>query len=134
MMKNYFISKSLVMMLLIFFINNSVIANEALKNKNATLKNKIVFDKNKWLEHEGDYYPFRDKLLESILHTDLVRNLSGNEVIKLLGEPSYYRDNKNYLYYLIKKKTLLGIWTLHTKTLVIKLKEDKTVEWIKVHK
>ena len=134
MIKNYFISKSLVIMLLLFIVNNSVIANERTNNNIDALANTVVFDKDKWLEHEGDYYPFRDEMLESILYTDLVRSLDKSGIIKLLGEPTYYRNNKNFLYYLIKKKTLLGVWTLHTKTLVIKLKEDMTVEWIKIHK
>ena len=121
-------------MLLLFVVNNSVIANERTNNNIDALANTVVFDKDKWLEHEGDYYPFRDEMLESILYTDLVRSLDKSGIIKLLGEPTYYRNNKNFLYYLIKKKTLLGVWTLHTKTLVIKLKEDMTVEWIKIHK
>ena len=125
--------KALVILLLVFIVNNSVIANEATKNINDASTNAVVFDKDKWLEHQGDYYPFRDEMLESILYTDLVRSLDKSEIINLLGEPTYYRENKNFLYYLIKKKTLLGIWTLHTKTLVVKLKDDKTVEWIKIH-
>jgi hypothetical protein len=132
MKSEYLLFKFFVIIWLVFIVNNSVIAKETIKNN--TVTNKVIFDKNKWLEHKGDYYTFRDEMLDNILHTDLVRNLNQNEIIKLLGEPSYYRENKNYLYYLIKKKSLLGFWTLHTKTLVIKLKDDKTVEWIKIHK
>jgi hypothetical protein len=133
MKKEYFLSKLLVVLLLVFIVNSSVIGNEKTNNKNIRLSNAVIFDKDKWLEHEGDYYPFREKMLVNILHTNLVRSFNKSETIKLLGEPTYYRENKNYLYYLINKKTLLGIWTLHTKTLVIKFKDDKTVEWIKVH-
>jgi len=95
--------------------------------------NEIAFDKDKWLEKKGNYYPYRNEMLDSVLLSSFVRSLDKKEIIQQLGEPSYYRDNKNYLYYLIKKKTLLGIWTLHTKTLVIKLKDGETVDWIKVH-
>ena len=134
MIKEYLLFKLFVILFLCFIVNNAVMANDTSKNKNATLSSESVFDKDKWLEHDGDYYPYRDEMLESILYSDLVRSLSKNEIIKLLGEPTYYRENKNYLYYLIKKKALLKILTLHTKTLVVKLKEDKTVEWIKIHK
>lgn len=134
MKKEYLLSKYIVSFMLAFIVNNSVLANETVKIKNSSISNEVVFDKDKWLEHKGGYYPFRDGMLESVLHTDLVRSLNNKEIIQLLGEPTYYRENKNYLYYLIKKKTLLGVWTLHTKILVIKLKDDKTVEWIKIHK
>jgi hypothetical protein len=77
--------------------------------------------------------PYRDKMVDAIVYSDDVRTLKKEEIIKLLGEPTYYRENKNFLYYLIKQKTLLNIWTLHTKTLVIKLNDDNTVAWIKIH-
>ena len=134
MINIYSIPKLFVILFFLFVINQTVEANNLLIDKNLKASSDTLFDKEKWLEHQGDYYPHRDVMLKSILNTDLVRSLDKNEIIKLLGEPTYYRENKNYLYYLIKKKTFLGIWTLHTKTLVIKLEEDKTVEWIKIHK
>ena len=119
--------------LFLLIVNNSVVANDTIKSNKSTVSNEVVFDKDKWLQHKGDYYPYRDEILDSILHTQLVRSLNKREIIKLLGEPSYYREDRDFLYYLIKKKTFLDIWTLHTKTLVIKLKDDKTVQWIKIH-
>lgn len=133
MIKKYSIPKTFLMVFYLCVVSFSVEASDTIKSKNEIASKEVVFDKGKWLKHQDDYYPHRDKMLKSILYTDLVRSLNKNEIIKLLGEPTYYRDNKNYLHYLINKKTLLGIWTLHTKTLVIKLENDKTVEWIKIH-
>jgi hypothetical protein len=61
MKKEYLLSKLLVILFLCFIVNISVGANEKSKHKNTTLSIKVIFDKDKWLEHEGDYYPYRDK-------------------------------------------------------------------------
>jgi len=133
MKKDNCIVYSIIILGLIFFVNTCIDANEHIKSTVDDLSNQVLFDKDKWLQKQGDYYPFRDEMLDSILHTQLVKSLNKTEIIKLLGEPSYYREDRNYLYYLIKKKVFFGVWTLHTKTLVIKIKDDKTVKWIKIH-
>lgn len=93
---------------------------------------EITFDKTKWSIKEGKDYPFRDQMLNDIVYNDTVRELNKDEILELLGEPSYYRENENFLYYTITEKRL-GFWTLHSKTLVIKLSEDYTIDWIKIH-
>ena len=50
--------------------------------------------------------------------------------LNLLGEPDYVREG--HLYYRITE-TSLGNWPLKTKTMVIKLEDDKAIEWIKIH-
>ena len=72
-------------------------------------------------------------MLYDIVYTDKFRALKKNKLLKTLGDPSYYRGNKNYLYYVITQTRFLS-WPLHTKTLVIKISEDQSVEWIKIHK
>ncbi len=42
------------------------------------------------------------------------------------------RINENYLYYMIAQKRI-GSWPLHTKTMVIMLSDEDTIEWIKIH-
>ena len=93
---------------------------------------EMVFDKEKWNNKDGADYPYRDKMLNDIVYNDTLRSLNKSEVLELLGEPSYYRDNKIFLYYEISQKRL-GFIPLHTKTMVIKLTENNTIEWIKVH-
>jgi len=93
---------------------------------------QMVFDKAKWRTKDGADYPYRAKMLNDVVYNDTIRRLNKVEILDLLGEPSYYRNNKNFLYYTIKQKRL-GSWPLHTKSMVIKLSEDNTIEWIKIH-
>jgi len=94
---------------------------------------EMAFDKTKWQTKDGKDYLYRDKMLNDVVYNDTIRELNKNEVLELLGKPSWYRDNKNFLYYMITQKRLFS-WPLHTKTMVIKLREDDTIEWIKIHK
>ena len=93
-------------------------------------KAEILFDKTKWRVKEGLDYPNRDQMLNSIVYNDTVRALNKDEILDLLGEPD--RRNDGHLYYMISQRRL-GFWPLHTKTLVIKLLGDNTIDWIKIH-
>jgi len=108
----------------------------ACNNDNEHIKmdteNEIKFDDQKWKLKEGDDYPYRDKMLNDIVYNDSVRSLNKDEILDLLGEPSYYRENKNFLYYRVTESRLLS-WVLHSKTMVIKLSEDNKIDWIKIH-
>lgn len=90
----------------------------------------VEFDKSKWKTKENEVYPFRDQLVNQVLYNDTIRTLKKEELIEILGKPD--RINDGHLYYLISKKQL-GLWTLHAKTLVIKMKDDDSIEWIKIH-
>lgn len=79
---------------------------------------------------DGKDYPFRDRMLNDILYSDTVRSQNKDEILELLGKPD--RINENYLYYMIAQKRI-GSWPLHTKTMVIMLSDDNSVEWIKIH-
>ena len=91
---------------------------------------QIAFDKIKWSNKEGSNYPYRDQMLNDVLYSDSVRALAEDDLLELLGEPD--RTNEGHLYYTVSQRRI-GSWPLHTKTLVIKIAEDSTVEWIKVH-
>jgi hypothetical protein len=119
---------------LIVNILSSVAYSETTKVQDQSLpKNKTIFDQDKWRIKQGKDYPYRDEMLNDIVYTDKFRTLKKNEIIAELGEPSYYRDDKDYLYYVISQTRLLS-WPLHTKTLVIKISKNNSVEWIKIHK
>ena len=92
---------------------------------------EISFDKTKWRVKEGSNYPYRDQMLHDIVYNDTVRTLNKQKILELLGEPD--KINEGYLYYRITQ-TRLGTWPLHTKTMVIKLSDDNSIEWIKIHK
>jgi hypothetical protein len=90
------------------------------------------FDKEKWALKEGKDYPYRDQMLDAVVYTDTIRKLRKDKIVNLLGEPSYYSDDEYFLYYTIKQRRL-GPWPFHTKTMVIKLKDNNSVDWIKIH-
>lgn len=91
---------------------------------------ELPFDKTKWSAKEDLDYLYRDQMLNDVVYTDTLRMLNKDGVLELLGEPD--QNNAGYLYYRITQKRL-GFWTLHTKSLVIKLSDDNRVEWIKIH-
>ena len=103
---------------------------ENAEDEKNTPDNEMVFDKAKWRAKDGEDYPFRDRMLNDIIYNDTVRSQNKDEILDLLGEPD--RINENYLYYMIAQKRL-GSWPLRTKTMVIKLSDDNTIEWIKIH-
>ncbi|MEO5500998.1 MAG: hypothetical protein ABIR31_06095, partial [Ginsengibacter sp.] len=59
-----------------------------------------------------------------------LHGLSKVQLIQLLGLPE--KNVKGYYYYPISR-TGMGGFTIHTKTLVIKLNSDSSVEWRKIH-
>ena len=90
---------------------------------------KIDFNKKKWRKKRGDDYVYRDAMVDAVLYSDTIRALPKSGILQLLGAPD--RTNAEYDYYVIKK-TRLGLWTLKSRTLVIKYAGDQ-VEWIKIH-
>ena len=92
---------------------------------------KVAFDQEEWLIKDGRDYPFRDQMVDAVLYNDTIRTLDKDEIFKLLGEPD--RINEGHLYYLIAQQRLFA-WPLHNKTLVVKLRDNKSIEWIKIHK
>jgi hypothetical protein len=91
---------------------------------------ETTFNHTRWSIKEGDDYPYREKMVNTILYTDTIRSLAQDEVLELLGKPD--RIAGEYLYYMITQKRL-GSWPLHTKTLVIKFTEADSIDWIKIH-
>lgn len=93
-------------------------------------KTEIEFDKSKWMAKDDHHYIYRDIMLTIIIDNQLLDSLNENEILDLLGEPD--RIDNNHLFYMIAQKRL-GLWPLHTKTMVIKLKDDGELEWMRIH-
>ena len=91
---------------------------------------KPLFDSEKWQIKDGSVYPYREELVNSVLYTDTIRSLDKKTALELMGEPD--RVNENYVYYIIDESKL-GLWTLHSSSVVIKFNEQDSVEWIKLH-
>lgn len=95
-----------------------------------------VFEQDRWNAREGDDFPYRDEMLHDLMNSESIvddrglRELKRDEILELLGEPT--RVDTNYLFYRVSQKRL-GLWPLHTKTMVIQLAEDSTVNWVKIH-
>jgi len=120
----------LILLLLLCCLACNTVREEKSDAAGRGTKAEIAFDKTKWRTKEGRDYPYRDQMLHDILYNDTVRSLNKDEILKLLGEPD--RSHDGYLYYTIEQKRL-AFWPLHTKSLVIKLSEDRAIDWIKIH-
>lgn len=90
---------------------------------------EMAFDFEKWNLKNGNIYPFREQMVNSILFDDSLRQLSKDEIVETLGEPN--RQTGEYIYYEIERSKLLFM-TMYTRTLVIKF-DGQRVEWMKVH-
>jgi hypothetical protein len=102
-------------------------------DENAQANLEMKFDKEKWLTYEGTLFPYRKSMLHDLMHSDSIRSLNKKELLALLGKPSYMLDDKSYLYYVIDGKQF-GFWTVKNETLVIKISDADSVEWMKIHK
>jgi len=104
--------------------------NGAADSKEGDAAGGMPFDSAKWLVKEGGRYPYRDRMLDDLIHHHRLHGMHRDRVLQFLGIPD--RKNGAYLYYAVDRDQL-GPLTLHTKTLVIKLNSDSTVEWRKIH-
>lgn len=100
------------------------------ENLDSVTNTENGFDKTKWRAKDDHHYPYRDEMLEEVLSHLTLDSLKRDEVIDLLGQPD--RSDGNYLFYRIAQKRL-AFWPLHTKTLVIKLSEDSTINRVRIH-
>lgn len=90
----------------------------------------VSFDPVKWkIQKEGDY-PYREEMLDDLVESRQLKNLSIEEVLELLGPPT--RTDSSYLFYQVEQ-TRLFMWPLHTTTLVIKLSGDSSENKVMIH-
>lgn len=99
-------------------------------DKDTVAKTYVKFDKTKWQAKEGEAYPYRDAMLKDLIDSVNLKNINYDSLINILGQPN--RVNEGHLYYNISRKEI-GVITLGTKSFVIKLKPDSTVEWRKIY-
>lgn len=118
----------LPLLVFVFACNNATDENSETAADNT--QTEVHFEKWKWREKEDGNYPYRDQMLDEVLHSDTIRSLNHQQIVDLLGEPD--RVNNGYLYYTITQKRL-GFWTLHQKSMVVKLTPDHHIDWIKIH-
>lgn len=69
-------------------------------------------------------------MLDDLIDSVTLKGLRHDSLINLLGQPD--RIENGHLFYNIHRKEIVS-FTLSTKTFVIKLTKDSTVEWRKIH-
>lgn len=120
-------------MRLSFFLFFGLMILISCNNKSESTNESLKFDKVKWETTEDGNYPYRALMLDDILYNDSLRTLDKSEIMAMLGDPSYYREDPNYLHYTISGKKA-GNWKIKTKTLIVKIDSaSQQVEWIKLH-
>lgn len=92
----------------------------------------IPFEAEKWQQKVGEEYPYRLQMLDDLVAHDSIRSLDKASMLALLGPPSYYREDSNYLHYRINE-THVGAMSLRTRTLVIKYADEQNLDWMKIH-
>ena len=93
-------------------------------------KSPLTKSNGKRKTREGASYACRDQMVDAVLYSDTLRSLKRAELLLRLGKPD--REQEGHLYYTVAENRL-GFWTLNQKSIVIKLKADDSVEWIKLH-
>jgi hypothetical protein len=89
-----------------------------------------TFDKEKWNAADDSGYLFRERMLPGLLASDTLKKLKKDAIIDLLGEPK--RTDNKYLFYTVSEKRVFAL-PMSVKSLVIKLRDDGSVEWVKTH-
>jgi hypothetical protein len=123
---------SIIISLLIACTSKEERANDSPAKTDSTAF-KIPFDKTKWRIKEGEHYPYRLRMLDSLTRKEnlkALKKLRGKEVFELFGAPD--RIDGLHLFYQISKQQI-GFVPFQIKTMVIKLDKDSTLQWVKIH-
>ncbi|MGB7786756.1 MAG: hypothetical protein WBL27_11700 [Salinimicrobium sp.] len=90
----------------------------------------IEFDREKWNILVDGEHPYRQKMLNHLIHSRMLKGLTREEVLDLLGKPT--RTENDHWYYRISAEKF-DFLLLKVKTLVLKFTEDGTVGPVLVH-
>jgi len=90
----------------------------------------MSFDKEKWAVKSDAAYAYREMMLQDLIDSKRLKQLKKAAILELLGMPD--RTDSLYLFYTILQKRAL-FFPLQTKSMVIKLKDNDSVEWVKIH-
>ncbi|MGB1268870.1 MAG: hypothetical protein ACPG45_03965 [Flavobacteriaceae bacterium] len=108
-----------------------LVSTSCKKQEEAITENHILeFNNKKWLIKEGYTYPNREEMLPVLFANDTLKKLQRNAIYNLLGIPN--RTDKNYLFYTVSQRRI-GFFPLHTKTLVIKLQGNDSLNKVMIH-
>lgn len=86
----------------------------------------------KWIEMVDGKYIYRNAMVKDVIMNNIVHGVKYDYVLNQLGQPNRI-DNGHLFYSIVQDYFPNTKWPIHTKTLVIKLTKDSTVEWRKIH-
>jgi hypothetical protein len=88
------------------------------------------FDPALWTVGTEGAHPHRESMLNDLIASRRLKGKPADTVVALLGAPT--RVDNGHLFYRVREERI-GSFITNTKTLVIKLTPDSTVEWTKIH-
>jgi hypothetical protein len=98
----------------------------ACSNKGKESKPDITFERTKWDTKDELNYTYRKQMINDLLKNYKWPGIKKDSVLKLLGAPDDIEEDIFMLYHYEQKH--LGSFPLSTKSLVIQLTPDSTVE------
>ena len=104
--------------------------NSTNEKNDAVAETEVAFNRELWLTRDGTNFPYRERMYKALFEKDTLKKLKKEQVLQMLGEPT--RVDSLYLFYRITEDRV-GMMIMRTKTLVIKLREDNSVEKVMIH-
>jgi hypothetical protein len=93
-------------------------------------ENGVLFDHSKWQARDDNGYIYRNRMLKDLTESKQLKGLEKSEVMRLLGQPD--RVDNGYLFYRVAQQRI-GLFPLHTTTLVIRFSERDSVTAVLIH-
>lgn len=93
-------------------------------------ENGTRFDQAKWQMKDGQSYIHRNGMLKDLVASKKLKKLKKEEVTDLLGQPD--RIDGAYLFYRITQQSI-GLFPLHTTTLVVKISDNGKENPVLIH-
>lgn len=88
---------------------------------------KSKFDRNKWLQEEDGFFPYRNSMIDDLIKSYKLKGKSLKEIVSLLGQPQSPADSIFNIFYNVDVK-YSGIDPSYTKSLSLQLNKDTIVE------
>jgi hypothetical protein len=80
--------------------------------QNTSKEQKIVFDANQWQMKVDSEYPYRDRMIDDLISSNLLKSLNRQQILEMLGAPD--RIDNDYLFYLVEQQRAI-LYIAHQK-------------------
>lgn len=102
----------------------------SLHNSTTDDASELKFNEARWKMKKDDEYVYRSRMLNDLVNSRRLKAMDRAGVYTLLGKPN--RVDNNHLFYRVDRERI-HFFTLYEKTLVIKLNDNDSVLWVKIH-